>query len=196
MKRPLIPALRVFIALTVVGLATVALVRHFHIRHFSEVREGALYRSGQPEGLDWARLNYRYHIHTVVNLRSRDERREGDWYEAEHQAADKYEQRLVELPMDDPVPTGEQADSWLRIAADPANWPILVHCERGKDRTGTLIALYRMYLQGWTLKQAMDELVNVKGSRPGSDVEAFLASYRPHATFSRAGTPLLEGSNQ
>ena len=35
--------------------------------------------------------------------------------------------------------------------------PILVHCEHGSDRTGTLCAIWRMDHDGWTLEQALDE---------------------------------------
>jgi protein tyrosine/serine phosphatase len=48
----------------------------------------------------------------------------------------------------------------LRILNDPARGPILVHCQHGADRTGTMIAMYRMIVQGWSREQAVDELVN------------------------------------
>jgi tyrosine-protein phosphatase SIW14 len=38
--------------------------------------------------------------------------------------------------------------------------PVLVHCWRGSDRTGAVVAAYRIAFQGWTREQAIDELVN------------------------------------
>jgi protein tyrosine phosphatase (PTP) superfamily phosphohydrolase (DUF442 family) len=38
--------------------------------------------------------------------------------------------------------------------------PVLVHCWRGSDRTGAVVAAYRIAFQGWTKEQAIDELVN------------------------------------
>lgn len=37
--------------------------------------------------------------------------------------------------------------------------PVLVHCHHGADRTGAIIALWRMLYDGWSRQQALDELV-------------------------------------
>jgi protein tyrosine/serine phosphatase len=47
----------------------------------------------------------------------------------------------------------------LRLLRDPAAGPTLVHCLHGADRTGTVIAMYRMVLQGWPREKAIAELV-------------------------------------
>jgi len=36
--------------------------------------------------------------------------------------------------------------------------PVLVHCWHGSDRTGSVIAAYRIVFQGWTPAAALDEL--------------------------------------
>lgn len=41
-----------------------------------------------------------------------------------------------------------------------AEGPVLVHCTHGADRTGLIIALWRVLYQGWSRQAALDELVN------------------------------------
>lgn len=38
-----------------------------------------------------------------------------------------------------------------------AKRPLFIHCEDGRDRTGTMVALYRVAAEGWTIKQAYTE---------------------------------------
>ena len=40
------------------------------------------------------------------------------------------------------------------------NGPVVVHCWRGADRTGLVVAMYRILYQDWTKEEAIDELVN------------------------------------
>jgi protein tyrosine phosphatase (PTP) superfamily phosphohydrolase (DUF442 family) len=46
----------------------------------------------------------------------------------------------------------------LRIMTDPANRPLMIHCQHGADRTGALVALYRVVVQGWTKEKAVEEM--------------------------------------
>jgi tyrosine-protein phosphatase SIW14 len=46
----------------------------------------------------------------------------------------------------------------LRIMADPTNRPLLIHCQHGADRTGAIVALYRVVIQGWTPENAVLEM--------------------------------------
>ena len=38
-------------------------------------------------------------------------------------------------------------------------FPVLIHCEGGADRTGIMVALYRIAFQGWDLKPARREML-------------------------------------
>lgn len=46
----------------------------------------------------------------------------------------------------------------LKALVDPANQPVLLHCRHGADRTGTVIAAYRMIVEDWSAEGAIDEM--------------------------------------
>ncbi len=55
--------------------------------------------------------------------------------------------------------TEEQVIKALRIIKNRQG-PILIHCWHGSDRTGTVIAAYRVVFNGWSKAQAVDEMAN------------------------------------
>ena len=38
--------------------------------------------------------------------------------------------------------------------------PILVHCKRGSDRTGLVVAMYRIIFENWSKEKALEEMKN------------------------------------
>jgi protein tyrosine/serine phosphatase len=48
----------------------------------------------------------------------------------------------------------------IRIMSDPAAQPVYVHCAHGADRTGLVVALYRLINQQMTVDQAYQEMVD------------------------------------
>ncbi|HUB82616.1 MAG TPA: tyrosine-protein phosphatase [Bryobacteraceae bacterium] len=55
------------------------------------------------------------------------------------------------------APQDRQIAKVLAVMMDPSDTPVFVHCRRGADRVGTLIACYRMVRDGWTNRQAFAE---------------------------------------
>ena len=49
---------------------------------------------------------------------------------------------------------------FLRIAITPALQPVLMYCQHGSNRTGMMVAIYRVAVDGWTKAQAADEMVD------------------------------------
>ncbi len=47
---------------------------------------------------------------------------------------------------------------FLKIVTDPNRTPAFVHCQRGADRTGTMCAIYRVAVQGWSKDEAIKEM--------------------------------------
>lgn len=58
-------------------------------------------------------------------------------------------------------PEHEDILKFLRIVTTPELQPVLVHCQHGADRTGMMIAIYRIVVDGWTKEQAKAEMVRV-----------------------------------
>ena len=55
-------------------------------------------------------------------------------------------------------PENEDIVKFLRVATTPELQPVLVHCQHGSDRTGTMVALYRIVVQGWSKEAALIEM--------------------------------------
>jgi tyrosine-protein phosphatase SIW14 len=55
------------------------------------------------------------------------------------------------------APTQEQISKILGILEDADSWPVFVHCRRGADRTGTVLASYRITHDHWGNRKALDE---------------------------------------
>jgi protein tyrosine/serine phosphatase len=117
----------------------------------------SLYRSAQPtrEGIagldDGVRLAAGdAPVRTVVSLRTN----QSDTSLAGNPSTIQFEHIPVQSwHLDD-----EDVIRFLRIATDPARQPVLVHCRRGADRTGTMVAIYRVVVEGWTKSEAIDEM--------------------------------------
>jgi protein tyrosine phosphatase (PTP) superfamily phosphohydrolase (DUF442 family) len=108
-----------------------------------------LYRSAQPSAEGMKNLKA-MGIETVINLRSfhsdRDEIGDtGLAYEHIHMKAWHAEE--------------EDAVKFLQIVTNPKRSPVLVHCQHGADRTGTVCALYRVAVDGWTKEEALKEMM-------------------------------------
>lgn len=56
----------------------------------------------------------------------------------------------------------EYAEDFLSIVSNPKNHPVYVHCLYGSDRTGTMVALYRIYIHHWTKEAALEEMRDKK----------------------------------
>ncbi len=68
--------------------------------------------------------------------------------------------RLEHIPFKTWHPEDEDVVRFLRIVTTPALQPVLVHCQHGSDRTGIMMAIYRIAVEGWTKAQATDEMIH------------------------------------
>ncbi len=115
--------------------------------NFHEISPG-LYRSGQPSAAGIAQLA-KMGVKTILKIRGN---RKTDL------EAGPLGIELVHLPMGRVLaPSFEQADQALAVMADPSKRPLLVHCAAGKDRTGVVVAAYRVVMEGMDVDQAAAE---------------------------------------
>jgi len=121
-----------------------------NIENFGKVNDH-IYRGGQPEGDNYRQLAA-LGIKTIVDLRGDAER----GAKASAQAAGL---RYINLPMAPKhYPQSDAAQRFLDIVDDPANGIVYVHCAGGRHRTGAMIAVYRMTVDGWNIDRAFQEM--------------------------------------
>jgi len=111
-----------------------------------------LFRGGQPTPAGLKSLR-RKGIKTIINLRDDDDRARAEQAEAVAEGFSYYNLPLGRYGR----PSDEQVAEILSIINASANQPVFVHCHRGSDRTGTIVAIYRMDHDGWTSQQAKEE---------------------------------------
>jgi protein tyrosine/serine phosphatase len=121
------------------------------VPNFQQVTD-RIYRGGQPSD-DGFKYISRLGVKTVIDLRQ-----ESDQVAAEEKLVSAAGMRFVNIPMDDlGAPTDAQVALALAVLADESAGPVFVHCRRGADRTGTVIACYRIAFEHWRNRQALDE---------------------------------------
>jgi protein tyrosine phosphatase (PTP) superfamily phosphohydrolase (DUF442 family) len=107
-----------------------------------------LYRSAQPDA-DGMRNLKQLGIKTVINLRA---------FHSDRDELDATGLVYERLYLKTWHPEEEDAVRFLKIATDTNRQPVLVHCQHGADRTGTLCAVYRIAVQGWSREEAIREM--------------------------------------
>jgi protein tyrosine/serine phosphatase len=123
--------------------------KHKTLYHFGMVDQGKLYRSGTLSRRGLEKVHSLTNIRTIVNLRSRQEMNEGDWYHTEQQFTSENGIALINIPMlTDTPPDTDQIGQFLNVATDPKMLPVLVHCEMGVIRTGMMVAVYQVAVLG------------------------------------------------
>ena len=111
-----------------------------------------LYRGGQPKTGGLQKLK-ELGVKTVVNLRGEDDHSRAEETEARSLGLRYYGFALPGFSR----PGDEEVQRVLDIINSPENQPVFVHCHHGHDRTGTIVACYRISHDGWTGKQAKNE---------------------------------------
>ncbi|MFY9583207.1 MAG: dual specificity protein phosphatase family protein [Candidatus Acidiferrales bacterium] len=122
------------------------------VPNFGEVTP-LLYRGGQPSQEGFQALK-KQGVEIVVNFR--DER---DLIQAERHQVEPLGIRYVSIPWSSwHRPRDQQVSEFLALLRAHPQKKIFVHCHHGADRTGVMVAAYRIAAQNWTPQQAIAEM--------------------------------------
>ena len=154
-----------------IGAAATAAIEVPGIDNFHQVNE-RLYRGAQPTAEGWAGLA-KLGIHTVVDLRRETEHSTAE----ERKAVEAAGMHYVNFAMNGwDTPTTDQMAKLLPLLEGEG--PVFVHCKQGRDRTGSVIAAYRIARERWTNDKAMAE-ANACGMHWFErGMKRFIAGYR------------------
>lgn len=113
-----------------------------------------LWRSAQPSQANFDAMK-KAGLKTVINLRDGDKD-----IRVGKQMAEEAGLKYVSIPLSVfKSVKPHEIDQFLKVVNDPENQPALVHCRQGQDRTGTLVAIYRLTQQQWTATNAYQEML-------------------------------------
>ena len=116
-----------------------------------------LYRGPKPESyVDVQEMADRYGIRTIINMQSSNTNEQVAW--SKHAG--------IFAPIDIKLcpafpPMQAEVELVLDMLNTDAMKPIYLHCRAGVDRTGFMVAAYRMRYQGWSYEKAHQEMLDM-----------------------------------
>jgi protein tyrosine/serine phosphatase len=153
------------------------------INNFYQVDE-YVYRGAQPttEGFKYlAKIG----VKTILDLRENDERATG-----EAQVVTSLGMRYVNVPMTGLAPPTEaEITKILALLEDNTAGAAFVHCLRGADRTGAVIAAYRIDHDRWDNSRALKEAISFGMGVFQLPRQNFIRKFQP-LTIKRIPKPL------
>jgi tyrosine-protein phosphatase SIW14 len=127
-----------------------------------------IFRGAQP-GKDGYDTLKRMGVRTVIDLRTT---------ESEKQQVEALGMKAVAVPVKmSRDGLKEKIDRVVALMADPANQPVYVHCRHGQDRTGIVVAAYRMKQQGWSLADTEAEMQTFGFNEIWVNFKSFIRQY-------------------
>lgn len=125
-------------------------------KRFAEVVPGKVYRSAELSPAAMEEIAGKTGLKTIIDLGvapEGDPRDRRQQLSAQALRLHRYKFNLV----GDSTGNPNEYLAALRIALDPANQPVLIHCATGAQRTSCAIALFRMASEGYTVDRALEE---------------------------------------
>lgn len=121
---------------------------HFN---FGEVQHGRIYRSGQMPAPALTRTIRDHRIRTVLNLRGSNR---DSWYTAERKATLDAGATQIDIAMSSCIWMSRAQLRTVVQTLDTAEYPMLIHCQWGAERTGLVSAIAELLRPGGTIEAA------------------------------------------
>lgn len=138
------------------GLAVKYGRHHVFPKRFAMVEPGLVYRSGELEAGPLRGVIREHKLKTLVVLLGNEP--DSSRQQQEERIAREEGAQIIRVGM--PGDGCAEFDLLERAAdevATESNQPLLVHCSAGVNRTGAVLAVWRMKYCGWTFEQAIAE---------------------------------------
>jgi tyrosine-protein phosphatase SIW14 len=139
--------------------------------NFHEVND-RVYRGAQPSLKGFGELA-KLGIKTIIDLREPGKRAE-----TEQKAVEAAGMQYIHIPLNGyHAPTSDQVTKLLGLLNNDSSGPVFVHCRRGADRTGTIIACYRMTHDHWDNQKALKEAQSFGMSWTERDMQNYILHF-------------------
>ena len=113
--------------------------------------DGHIFRGGQPTAQGFESLA-KMGVKTVIDLRYEGDRA------TEKKQVEALGMKYVPIPLHGmAAPTDSNVAKVMALFGDKSAGPVFVHCKRGADRTGTIVACYRVSHDKWENGKALKE---------------------------------------
>lgn len=155
------------------------------IKNFDQV-DAHVYRGGQPTDEGFQNLA-KLGVKTIIDLREA-----GDRSTAEDRLVTAAGMKYVNVPMTGLTPpTEREITQILSMLEDSSSGPVFVHCLRGADRTGAVIAAYRIDHDKWDNVRALKDAKAHSMSFFQVPREHYIRSFRPFTVDAKVTSPTV-----
>ncbi|MES2801928.1 MAG: tyrosine-protein phosphatase [Bdellovibrionota bacterium] len=114
-----------------------------------------LYRGGRVTAAGMKQLK-KMGVTTILNIEN-----DVDAIKVDKKFAEANGMRYITIPFETwSTPSDAKVDTVLKLLQDRSLGPIYLHCKHGRDRTGMIMGLYRVFVDGWHPKAAYKEMKN------------------------------------
>jgi tyrosine-protein phosphatase SIW14 len=144
-----------------------------HVRNFGELNDH-IYRGAAPSPVALEELRT-LGVKVIIDLRGSSE-----GTAAEGQQVRNLGMKYVNVPLPAlSAPTQAQIEKILPLLFQCDSEPVFIHCRRGKDRTGTVLACYRIQHDNWDNRRALEEAKSYGMSHLERGMRSYIVHFTP-----------------